>query len=382
MNNLIKILTSRTSWLAFLIGFLFTFLMVASAHAQTPEETAKKYNVSFPIAELGNCASVSECRIYCEDPINQQSCTEFAQKKGFSRQPSSAFKMSLIRAAASELGCENEDACKQFCSQEQNWEKCGAFAKKYRISGGHVEDPAKEEILVKAKEVLGCDSLDTCKGFCEVDENKEKCDEFAKVIGLRGGVEPKGPGGCTSLESCKEFCSDPENFQICSGFVSSKGVEFKGPGGCNSEDSCKAYCQENQDECSKFLKINSTQTPSARIQEKCLKTPSCSWKNDRCECVKGPKAASAFQNANDKAKFCREFPEKCKNAVEQKYDPAKQCKEKGCSWSGNSCQCADKIEPLKSTKLTIEGNIGTGSSVLGIEEARSLLENLLDFISQ
>ena len=65
------------------VASLFLLGVVASAvFAQSPEEVAKKYGIAFPIAELGNCSSVSQCRTFCEDPVNQSTCMEFAKKKG------------------------------------------------------------------------------------------------------------------------------------------------------------------------------------------------------------------------------------------------------------------------------------------------------------
>ena len=54
---------------------------------QGPEDLVKNYKINFPIAELGNCVSYTECRLYCEDPLNQNACTTYAKAKGFSKAP-------------------------------------------------------------------------------------------------------------------------------------------------------------------------------------------------------------------------------------------------------------------------------------------------------
>ena len=63
-----------------LIISLSVFVRISSAQ-ETSEDKAKKFGVAFPVAELGNCASVSECRTYCEDQTHRDACVSFAKKK-------------------------------------------------------------------------------------------------------------------------------------------------------------------------------------------------------------------------------------------------------------------------------------------------------------
>ncbi|MBI4226009.1 hypothetical protein HY612_02745 [Candidatus Roizmanbacteria bacterium] len=296
----------------FLTIFFFLFatyfvLSIPVTAQETPEELAKKYNVTFPVAELGNCSNVAECRTYCGDPINQTACVNFAKAKGFYKEELSQRQQELLNTAKTELGCTDIVGCQALCHQQENFEKCNTFARKHGVSGGHVEDPAKQEIVKKAQEILGCDSAQSCKTLCGQEQNREKCDSFAKQVGLRGGESRQGPGGCTSEETCKTFCSDPNNYQVCQGFSQGSGGKFKGPGGCDSEASCRDYCQKNPQECGYG---GPRPTGAYNPQEMCLRTPSCRWANNTCECG-FYNALESGKKAEEYAKFCREHPDQC-----------------------------------------------------------------------
>ncbi|MDP3973893.1 MAG: hypothetical protein Q8P92_03590 [Candidatus Daviesbacteria bacterium] len=342
-----------------------------------PESRAKIYGVTFPIAELGNCANYYDCRTFCEDPVNAQSCINYGKSRGFYKEDEvDSKKEGILEAAKRTLGCDSYETCKNFCEIPTNQEKCDAFAKSQNIVGGHVDDPAKQDILEKAQEVLGCDSYAACATFCSQEANQSQCSEFARQVGLRGGEVQVGPGGCTSRETCKAFCSDPQNYQICSGFSGASGGSFSGPGGCNSEGSCRAYCQEHKNECSSLEGPGGFPPPGYNPQEMCNRTPKCAWKDNTCQCglYEGsdatqkaeeytricrenpsrctPGGVAGFETAAQRAEFeryCREHPEACRPSYSgfggSTYDPAKECvKYSGCSWTNNSCQCSTRYE--------------------------------------
>lgn len=341
---------------------VFVFLIFLSGVVfATPEDEARKHGVTFPIAELGNCLDFNSCRTFCEDPVNRETCISFAKKKGFHEEPSTR-PDEILRTAKTELGCDSENSCKTFCEQEANHSKCFSFAQKYNLGGGQIQDPSKGEILNKAKEVLGCNSYESCRSFCGNLDNAQKCSDFAKQTGLRGGEQNVGPGGCTSDKTCKAFCSDPVNYQICSGFSSSTGGKFSGPGGCDSEASCRAYCQEHPQECGYGGPIAS---PRYDPIEMCSKTPNCSWTNNTCQCQSS--GGGGGSNFGDYEKYCRENPDKCRPPGDQTINPqsspyptyspppgaggsqedfATQCtKIAGCTWTGTSCQCSTNSSP-------------------------------------
>lgn len=378
MIRLFKI--TKTAWIAFFIALVATFVMASVSHAQSvdnPEEVAKKYNVTFPISELGGCQDYAACRTFCEDPLNSTTCINYAKSKGFYKEEQvDATKGEILEKAKQALGCDSYESCKTFCQISSNFEKCDSFAKQNNLAGGHVNNPEEKRILEKAKEILGCDSPATCASFCSDDANRAKCSEFAKETGLRGGERPVGPGGCTSEATCKAFCSDPQNYSVCSGFASSSGGKFQGPGGCNSEESCRSYCKDHESECRAFGGSGGGPRPEYDPQEMCNRTPNCSWSNNTCTCSSGgggggeeerkraeeyakicrenparctPGGVGGYERIEDRAefeKYCSQNPEKCRPAYSSDrgmYDPAIECaKYAGCSWSNNSCQCGTR----------------------------------------
>lgn len=295
----------------FLVSIFALLIMVIQVQGQeSAEDIAQKYGITFPIAELGGCTDIDSCRNFCEDPINTTTCINYAKSKGFYEEED-VEKTEILQKAKQVLGCDSYESCQNFCSISTNFDKCDTFAKQQGLSGGHIDDPGKQEILQKAKEILGCDSYSSCTSFCSNDANRNKCSEFAKQTGLRGGERSVGPGGCTSEETCRSFCSDPNNFQVCKGFTQSSGQTFTGPGGCNSEESCRAYCRDNENECRSFAGAGGSPPPGYHPQEMCLRTPNCKWTENTCQCGFYGGEGDSARRAEEYAKFCRENPSKC-----------------------------------------------------------------------
>ncbi len=398
--------------------FLFAFLFASIISAKTPEEIAKDHGITFPIEQLGGCTNVSACRAYCDDPTHSQACADFAKSKGFNGEnESNPNDQNLLAAAKAELGCDSLDSCSIFCRKEANYDKCSAFAQKHNLSGGQVADPGQKDLLEKAKEVLGCDSPATCSAFCSKRENYQKCSNFAKQVGLRGGQTRTGPGGCNSEDTCRAFCSDPNNYQICSSYGSAVSGKFSGPGGCNSQDSCQTYCQQHQDQCGGHgQNQNSTggNTNTVNYTDLCNQTPNCAWTNNTCNCTRS-------ENVNPED-YCKKFPTRCYNGNNNSTgnqntpptgnpigNPSDYCRSKpGCNWTNDTCQCSGAntspsnnptSNPTTNPSTSPSGNsinpsdycqkngcTWTGSTcqctgtVHGANTTRGLLETILDLV--
>ncbi len=221
----------------------------------------KKYAINFPIAQLGNCADLNSCKTYCDQEVNRQACISFAKAKGFYKENQEQVK--AVEYAKTELGCSDPETCKNFCQQTDNAEKCRSFAEKHGLKKTQGPDNKQQEIVNKAKTVLGCDSQEACKNICEKPENRDKCANFARDAGLDKGNEKSrvGPGGCGTEEACKNYCTDAAHQEECSKFKTERrgddkpriNAGEKGPGGCSSEEECRKYCGEHPDECKKDL---------------------------------------------------------------------------------------------------------------------------------
>lgn len=316
---------SKVGIIAFIVSFILMFISASFAYAQTQEETAK-YNVTFPVGALGNCNSLVECKSFCDDPVNSTACISYAKSKGFYKEDAlQTKKEEIINKAKTTLGCDSEASCMNFCELPANFNICHNFAQSNNLGGGKVANVSAASILEKAKTILGCDSLTACKSICEQEGNTQKCADFAKQVGIRGGERKVGPGGCASESSCKTFCSTPENFQVCSGFAGTTGSNFTGPGGCSSPEACKTYCQQNQANCSSVAGTNSQNSFSPI--EMCNRTPNCSWTGSGCQCGNYGETRESVVRGGSQT---NDTPEGRVN----------MCNRYGCTWSGNSCQCS------------------------------------------
>lgn len=128
--------------------------------------------LTFPIAELGNCNNVQTCKVYCDQPQNHEACIAFAKSKGLHKTKVSAHKADALTFAKSELGCDSITSCKALCEQKENHQKCQVFANKRGLAHS---PPEHEELLTKAKQNLSCDSFESCKALCDQKENYTKC---------------------------------------------------------------------------------------------------------------------------------------------------------------------------------------------------------------
>lgn len=232
------------------------FLLAVTPVLAQEEEVAKKYGITFPIAELGNCGSISACKSYCDNTENIDKCISFAKAKGFDKEVG-APNQDVLSSAQSELGCNSEGSCRTICEKEENFDRCSSFAQKHNL-GSPRGNPGDRKVLNKARDLLGCDSESSCRAVCEQEANQQRCSEFASQSGLGGGIRKVGPGGCNSEASCRAFCegNPAECEKFGGGPPAGRESNRRGPGGCNSEESCRAYCEKNPEECSKRSALN------------------------------------------------------------------------------------------------------------------------------
>lgn len=301
-----KVNLTRIFQVSLLTTLVLTAVVVTKpiSAQEDPNQAAKKYGISFPIAELGSCISFQECKNFCDDPANKDQCVSFAKKKGFYKEPPREGRdQKLISAASKELGCSSEETCRAVCEKEENIDKCSSFAEKHGLGGGQRGNPGDRRILQKAKDILGCNSEASCKAVCENPANQQKCSDFAAQTGLGGGVRRVGPGGCTSEETCQAFCQNnpDECRKFGGGPPGSADANRRGPGGCNSEESCRAYCEKNPNECdgNRGPGGPNGQGGPANMEEFCKLNP------DKCSGRQGgPQNISPDE-------FCKQNPDKC-----------------------------------------------------------------------
>lgn len=281
--------------LAAVIMTIMSVVFVYFAFAQTTgiapvDDEAEIAGITFPIPELGNCTDKAACKAYCDNPTNIDACTAFAQTHGLmskeEAEHAKKFKRSL-EEGTTPGGCKTPDECKSYCSDIRNIESCLAFAKAQGIKDEHSEEGEKVFRYIKAGGAMpgGCTSRDTCDAYCSDFDHAEECLAFAEKAGLtvtRGGEGdiPPGqfrkfielakrgetPGGCTSKDACETYCRDSSHFEECVsfgekiGFIPPAEAEKirktggKGPGGCTSAEACRSFCDDpaHRDECFRF----------------------------------------------------------------------------------------------------------------------------------
>lgn len=257
------------------LTFLGLFLISNSASAQ-----ANPFSMEFPIPELGNCGSYEACKVYCNNPANNEACLTYAEKNNLGDKN----EMKAVREITEKGGpggCKSEAECKNYCEGGENCAECIAFAEKHGFL-------PKEE-LERAKKMCGksgpggCKGKTQCDAYCNNPDNMEQCiafgiendlmpsgemEEAKKMLeALKKGVKPPA---CNGKEACDKYCREPEhaeeciNFGIAAGFIPPEEAEqakkmmkaglMTGPGGCKGREQCDAYCQnpEHMDECMNF----------------------------------------------------------------------------------------------------------------------------------
>ncbi len=165
-----------------------------------PQAAIGKYNITFPVAELGNCIDFVSCKAYCDDITHTDACVAYAKNKGFYQpNPLETNKQQILAAAQNILGCDSVSSCIAFCQIPTNITACTEFAQKYNLPAGNVSKLSSASTLQQAQEQLGCNSAATCKTFCEDKANEQKCTAFAQSIGLRGGLAKINPSGASGM---------------------------------------------------------------------------------------------------------------------------------------------------------------------------------------
>lgn len=245
-------------------------LLALSAAASSP------FDISFPIAELGNCADRESCKAYCDDTAHSAGCFEFAQKHGLASREESAGAKILKETEQGPGGCQDENECRTYCNDPAHIDECLAFAEEHGFVSK--EDAARVRKAGFTTGPGGCKG-DQCRDYCEDPAHHAECIEFAEKNGLMSKEEvararkfagKEGPGGCRG-EECRKFCENPANQEICLEFAAREGLmppeelerarkflkasQEGGPGGCKGQE-CRTYCEDpaHQDECFEFAK--------------------------------------------------------------------------------------------------------------------------------
>lgn len=248
-----------------------------------------KDDIVFPVAELGNCGSESECRAYCDEPAHYSACFAFAKKHNLLEGPLADKDERELEEFAAIIqkggpgGCTSQSSCEAYCNNVNHIDECLAFGEKHDFLRGEELKEAKKIQRALAQGATlpgGCTSKDSCETYCSDASHMEECIAFAEAAGFMSKKEleevkrilplmqrGETPGGCTSKDACEAYCEIDAHFEECitfaekAGFMKPEEAEiarkvgaFGGPGGCKSERECRAYCDEptHHEDCFTF----------------------------------------------------------------------------------------------------------------------------------
>src|SRR3989344_1200448 len=426
-----------TSIFIIILGTLF---LTAPVFAQNPpvsqeQDIAKKYGITFPVAELGNCTSITSCKTFCDNSKNHQSCTDFAKKHNLhnnsSKTSSAKSEEEILTLAKAELGCNSYDSCMQFCEEENNMEKCMDFAARHNLDGGDTSQMKQQMSAIK--NLLGCNSMKACMDFCNNPINMQKCMKVFKEAGVSIEASYSGPGGCNSEESCTAYCEkNPkecggDNFQSeppevwCSKVASD--CKWDGTtctcGGTNSPQesgeiwcpkaaqagqtcswdgtSCTCWdpkacraggCAWTGSECKCEGSPEIQTIPSAMDGSGCIQQ-GCNWTGTDCDCSALPPVSI---DGKSPEVWCSQQGDGCNwtgTTCDCSTSQAISCEKSGCKWDGTSCQCPVNYQPVEGCAEKGTGCYWDGTScicnpaqaVQGVRTNRGLLQQLLDFLT-
>lgn len=271
------------------IGAAVLISLFFVARAASPKD------IVFPISELGNCKSETECRAYCEQRDNAdiiRACLTFAKKYNLLPRDviAKGEKFADVAAGGGPGGCKAEKPCVAYCENIAHIEECVSFAERH--------DLLPKEELAEAKKVASalragaklpgsCTGKENCVAYCENPAHIDECLAFAEKAGIISPDElamakkvapflkrGETPGGCKSKAECETYCANPSNFESCITFAQKLGVmsareaellkktQGRSPGDCargaktaeEARANCSVFCNksENVQTCTKF----------------------------------------------------------------------------------------------------------------------------------
>lgn len=239
-------------------------------------------DITFPVAELGGCASKNACKAYCAELTHAKACTDFARSHNLITEEEAERNESFaLPAEGGPGGCTSHQECRAYCENTAHADECIAFAETHDVMPAEeLEEYKRITRALKGGATLpgGCTDKASCQAYCESGDHMAECLAFAEAAGIMSAEElaeakrimplmaaGKMPGGCTSKSSCEAYCADTShidecaNFAVEAGFMTPEEAEMVkktggvGPGGCRGRE-CEAFCENpaNREACVNF----------------------------------------------------------------------------------------------------------------------------------
>ncbi|MEK7601346.1 MAG: hypothetical protein AAB480_02340 [Patescibacteria group bacterium] len=192
--------------------------------------SAQESTVTFPVPELGNCASKSKCRVYCDDLAHVKECVAFAESHGLMSAGEAKKAREFERLGGKGPGgCTSKDSCESYCADTSHMRQCLDFAKKSgMMSGEELQEAEKVAAYLEGGGTMpgGCRGEKECRAYCEDAAHADECVAFATRAGFMSEKEAKmfkktggkGPGGCQG-RACESYCKDESHREACIAFA-------------------------------------------------------------------------------------------------------------------------------------------------------------------
>ena len=209
----------------------FAFAILTGAYGVFAQEEDPE--ITFPVAELGNCANKEECKAYCDEVEHIEQCVDFAERHGLMHgaelEEAKKVVHALSQGAQLPGGCRNKEECEVYCKDGSHIEECIAFAEAAGFMSPEELADAKRVAPLMARGEMpgGCRNKEECEVYCSEASHVEECVTFFEKAGFMSAEEAemfrktggRGPGGCTGRGECDAFCNNPENQNECFEFA-------------------------------------------------------------------------------------------------------------------------------------------------------------------
>ena len=166
-------------------GILVAGTITSSVAAQTDSQVTPE--ISYPVAELGNCADKAACKVYCDEPGNIDACLSFAEKNNLmSKEEIKVAKNFKKTGMTGPGGCKGKDECKTYCNGPEHMDECITFAEKNGLKSSEQLEEAKKVKAAIAKGIKppACGGKDACDAYCSSAEHVEECVGFGEAAGI------------------------------------------------------------------------------------------------------------------------------------------------------------------------------------------------------
>lgn len=216
---------------SYLLAAVAALILATGVHA------ASIFDITYPIAELGNCADRTACKTYCDEAANREACIAFAQAHGLTvsqRSSSSSSStptqttdptVAAIEADGGPGQCavgasDPKAACKQYCSVSTNIQECVAYGKSHHLFSSDQESKADSVVTAVQNGQLpgNCTSKDSCQSYCE--QHRDECMAFAQAHGLtvaqgQGQGEGQGTLGTSTASRLQGLLDHTQGLSDC-----------------------------------------------------------------------------------------------------------------------------------------------------------------------